>query len=176
MPADTVEVVVMLTGLGAVQAGMRQFRAGINGPLEAAPTRIRSFALGLGSTVLAGFSLHRIGAELNQALEDSDQSGIGHLRRGTGPGRLLQEPDHTKELHPAGDHISRTRSSGRFTNVLPRLIQCERLLYLVARKAAMPLQHNRVSLMVNSFQQDAACRMKSKGLQAYKWFWRVAVR
>ena len=74
MPADTVEVVVKLTGLGAVQAGMRQFRAAINGPLEAAATRLRTFALGLGSTLLAGFSVHRIGAELYRALGAMDRA------------------------------------------------------------------------------------------------------
>ena len=41
MPADTVEVVVKLTGLGAVQAGMRQFRSAVTAPLEAmAETRL----------------------------------------------------------------------------------------------------------------------------------------
>ncbi len=74
MPADTVEVVVKLTGLGAVQAGMRQFRAAINGPLEAAATRIRGFALGLGSTFLAGLSVYRIGAELGKALTEMDRA------------------------------------------------------------------------------------------------------
>src|SRR5690606_38779254 len=82
MPADTIEVVVKLTGLGAVQAGMRQFRSAINGPLEAAATRIRTFALGLGSTLLAGFSLHRIGSELNQALQDFDRADAAAIKLG----------------------------------------------------------------------------------------------
>lgn len=73
MAADTVEVVVKLTGLGAVQAGMRQLRASVTAPLEAAVGKVRNLALGLGSTLVAGLSVHRIGAELSQALGDFDK-------------------------------------------------------------------------------------------------------
>ena len=57
MPADTVEVVVKLSGLGAVQAGMRQFRSAVTVPLEAMATKVRGFALGLAGTLAAGPTL-----------------------------------------------------------------------------------------------------------------------
>ena len=51
MPADTVEVIVKLSGLATVQAGMRHFRDAVTAPLEAAASRVRnsggSIALGV---------------------------------------------------------------------------------------------------------------------------------
>jgi len=74
MPADTVEVVVKLTGLATVQAGMRRLREAVTGPLEMAAGRMRGFALSIGSTLLAGLSVYRVGAELKQALGDMDKA------------------------------------------------------------------------------------------------------
>lgn len=74
MPADTVEVVVKLTGLATVQAGMRRLREAVTGPLEMAAGRMRGFALSIGSTLLAGLSVYRVGAELKRALNEMDRA------------------------------------------------------------------------------------------------------
>ena len=106
MPADTVEVVVKLTGLGAVQAGMRSFRTAITGPLEAAATRIRGFALGLGSTFLAGLSVYRIGSELNEALGAMDQAAEVAQKVG-----VAAEDRKSTRLNSSHEFVSRMPSS-----------------------------------------------------------------
>lgn len=82
MPADTVEVVVKLTGLGAVQAGMRQFRSAVSVPLEAMATKVRGFALGLAGTVAAGLSVHELASQLKGALEAMDQAAEASQKLG----------------------------------------------------------------------------------------------
>ena len=74
MPADTVEVIVKLSGLATVQAGMRRLRDAVTAPLEAAVSRVRNFALGMGGTLLAGLSVHRVGTEIKRAVSEMDRA------------------------------------------------------------------------------------------------------
>ena len=82
MPADTVEVVVKLSGLAAVQAGMRRLRDSISGPLESAAQRARGFDLSLGTSLLAGFSGYRVAAELKRALDGMGRAAATSQRLG----------------------------------------------------------------------------------------------
>ena len=74
MPADTVEVIVKLSGLATVQAGMRRLRDAVTAPLEAAVSRVRNFALGMGGTLLAGLSVYRVGTEIKRAVSEMDRA------------------------------------------------------------------------------------------------------
>jgi len=82
MPADTVEVVVKLSGLNAVQAGMRRLREVVSEPLTQMVSKARNLVLGLGSGLLAALSLRRLAAELNKASNEMDRAGKAGERLG----------------------------------------------------------------------------------------------